>query len=70
VDSVIHHSVAGSNNSQMKNADGSGARLAVIIGDDEALRDEVTLKDLRIGGEQLRLRLEVAAQAVMGILQQ
>jgi histidyl-tRNA synthetase len=68
--SVIQHCGGGSFKSQMKKADGSGARLAVIIGDDEASRDEVTVKDLRIGGEQLRLRLEVAAEAVRGILHQ
>ena len=68
--SVIQHCGGGSFKSQMKKADGSGARMAVIIGDDEASHDEVTLKDLRVGGEQLRLRLEVTGQAVMNKLHQ
>lgn len=68
--SVIQHCGGGSFKSQMKKADGSGARLAVIIGDDEASRDEVTIKDLRTGGEQLRLRLEATGQAVMKKLHQ
>jgi histidyl-tRNA synthetase len=41
----------GSFKSQMKKADASGARFAVIIGNDEVARKAVTLKDLR-GGEQ------------------
>ena len=41
----------GSFKSQMKKADASGARFAVIIGDDEVAQGKVTLKPLR-GGEQ------------------
>ena len=36
----------------MKKADASGARFAVIIGDDEVAAKRVTLKPLRDGGEQ------------------
>jgi histidyl-tRNA synthetase len=36
---------------QMKQADRSGARFAVIIGDEEIEMDSVTLKDLE-GGDQ------------------
>jgi histidyl-tRNA synthetase len=32
--------------SQMKSADRSGARVALIIGEDEAAADEVTIRDL------------------------
>jgi histidyl-tRNA synthetase len=35
--------------SQLKSADRSGARLALIIGPDEAVADRVTIKDLRSG---------------------
>ncbi|HET6264295.1 MAG TPA: histidine--tRNA ligase [Usitatibacter sp.] len=45
----------GSFKSQMKKADASGARFAVIIGDDEVASKSVTLKPLRSGGEQKRL---------------
>ncbi len=42
----------GSFKSQMKKADASGARFAVIVGDDEAAAGRVTLKPLRGEGEQ------------------
>ncbi len=45
----------GSFKSQMKKADASGARYAVIIGDDEVSTQRVTLKPLRDGGEQKTL---------------
>ena len=45
----------GSFKSQMKKADASGARYAVIIGDDEVASQRVTLKPLRGGGEQKTL---------------
>jgi len=45
----------GSFKSQMKKADASGARYAVIIGEDEVSTRRVTLKPLRGGGEQKTL---------------
>jgi histidyl-tRNA synthetase len=45
----------GSFKSQMKKADASGARFAVIIGDDEVSSKRVTLKPLRGAGEQRTL---------------
>ena len=45
----------GSFKSQMKKADASGARYAVIIGDDEVASKRVTLKPLRGEGEQRML---------------
>jgi histidyl-tRNA synthetase len=45
----------GSFKSQMKKADASGARFAVIIGDDEVSSKRVTLKPLRGGGGQKTL---------------
>ena len=50
----------GSFKSQMKKADASGARFAVIIGDDEAASNRVTLKPLRDGGEQKTLEAHEA----------
>jgi histidyl-tRNA synthetase len=44
---TILHCGGGSFKSQLKKADASGARFAVIIGDDEAARGEVQLKALR-----------------------
>ncbi len=52
---VALHSGGGSFKSQMKKADGSGARFALIIGDDEAQAGQATLKPLRDGGEQMRV---------------
>ena len=51
---VILHCGGGSFKSQMKRADSSGARFAVIIGDDEALVQQASLKPLREAGEQVR----------------
>jgi histidyl-tRNA synthetase len=45
----------GSFKSQMKKADASGARFAVIIGEDEVAAKRVTLKPLRDAGEQRTL---------------
>jgi histidyl-tRNA synthetase len=50
LDVVLHCASAagiGSFKSQMKKADGSGARYAVIIGEDESAADLVIVKDLR-----------------------
>jgi histidyl-tRNA synthetase len=54
---VFMHHGGGSFKSQMKRADGSGARFAVIVGDDEAQADEATLKPLREQREQARVRV-------------
>ncbi len=45
----------GSFKSQMKKADASGARFAIILGDDEVAAGRLTLKPLRGGGEQALL---------------
>jgi len=45
----------GSFKSQFKKADKSGAKLAIIIGEDEAHRGEVALKNLRVEQEQVNL---------------
>ena len=39
--------------SQMKKADASGARFALVIGDDEAAAGTVAVKPLRAQGEQI-----------------
>jgi histidyl-tRNA synthetase len=50
----------GSFKSQMKKADASGARFAIILGDDEVAAGKVTLKPLRGEGEQASLTPEEA----------
>ncbi|MHB9101760.1 MAG: histidine--tRNA ligase [Sulfuricella sp.] len=58
---VLLHCGGGSFKAQMKKADASAARYAVIIGDDEAGAGEVSLKPLRELGEQMRMTVDSAA---------
>jgi histidyl-tRNA synthetase len=62
--SVMFHCGGGSFKAQMKRADASGARFAVIVGDDEAAKHMVGLKPLRKPGEQA----EVSAEEAAGII--
>jgi histidyl-tRNA synthetase len=50
---VVLNAGAGSFKSQMKKADASGARYALLIGDDEAAAGTVGVKPLRVPGEQV-----------------
>ena len=60
---VIQHMGEGSFKSQMKKADQSGARYAVIVGENELANDQAVLKPLRDGGEQETLgRHELVAK--------
>ncbi|MFN3712744.1 MAG: histidine--tRNA ligase [Alcanivoracaceae bacterium] len=52
---IQSHCGGGSIKSQMKKADKSGARWALIVGDDELAASEVSLKPLRDTSEQLRV---------------
>ncbi len=61
---VLTHMGGGSFKSQMKRADASGAQLALIIGEDEVSRNEVTLKPLRVQAEQRRVPFDGLADAV------
>jgi histidyl-tRNA synthetase len=54
---VVFHCGGGSFKSQMKKADASGARFAVIVGDDEAAAGRASLKALRELKEQVRAEL-------------
>ena len=49
---VVVNAGGGSFKSQMKKADASGARYALLIGADEAAADSVSVKPLRESGEQ------------------
>jgi len=66
---VVMHAASrdglGSMKSQFKRADASGARYALIFGDDEVARGEVAVKPLRDAGEAQRARAlsDVAAWA-------
>jgi histidyl-tRNA synthetase len=59
---TVMHCGGGSFKSQMKKADASRARTAVIIGDDEAAAQQVTIKPLRSSAEQTRVELARAIE--------
>jgi histidyl-tRNA synthetase len=52
---VLLHCGGGNLGAQMKRADASGARFAVVIGDDEAAAGAVGVKPLREAAQQVRL---------------
>jgi histidyl-tRNA synthetase len=54
---VVLHCGGGSFKSQMKKADSSGARVSVVIGEDEAQANEVGVKPMQ-GGEQVRVGMQ------------
>lgn len=58
---AILHCGGGNFKVQMKKADASGARFAVIIGDDEAQAGEISIKPLREAAEQVRVGLMEAS---------
>jgi histidyl-tRNA synthetase len=61
---VILHCNGGSFKSQMKKADATGARYALIIGDAEVNAQEVTIKPLRESIEQARVKLATVTELV------
>ena len=66
---VLLHCGGGSFKSQMKKADASGAAVAVVIGDDEAQANEVSVKPMQ-GGEQQRVSVQNLVAAVNQIIKQ
>ena len=66
---VLLHCGGGSFKSQMKKADASGAVVAVVIGDDEAQANEVSVKPMQ-GGEQKRVSVQNLVAAVNQIIKQ
>jgi histidyl-tRNA synthetase len=65
---VVQHCGGGSFKSQMKKADGSGAPLAVIVGDEEAQAGEASVKALREERPQIKVPLEGLPGAVADLL--
>jgi len=55
---VVLHAGGGGFKSQMKKADGSGARFAIILGESEVAAGQLAVKDLRGEGGQVQLSLE------------
>ena len=66
--SVVQHCGGGSFKTQMKKADASGAALALIIGEDEAAANEVSVKHLRQERDQQRVARETLAETVNDLL--
>jgi len=64
--SVILHCGGGSLKSQMKKADASGARYAVIVGEDEAGANVVSVKPLREAAQQVRASVAEAIDLIKG----
>jgi histidyl-tRNA synthetase len=62
--SVVVHAGGGGFKSQMKKADASGAKLALIIGEDEVNKGEVAIKPLRTNHEQQGEQQSVAAASL------
>jgi histidyl-tRNA synthetase len=62
--SVILHCGGGNVASQMRRADSSGARCAVIIGDDEATARMISVKPLRREAPQVRVSIDEAVRLV------
>ncbi|MDH3287601.1 MAG: histidine--tRNA ligase [Betaproteobacteria bacterium] len=61
---VLLHCGGGSFKSQMRKADASQARFAVIVGDDEAGAGVVSLKPLREAAQQMRVRIDEAVRLI------
>jgi histidyl-tRNA synthetase len=66
---VVMHCGGGSFKSQMKKADASGAVVSVVIGDDEALANEVSVKPMQ-GGEQVRVRVQDLPATIIKLIKQ
>jgi histidyl-tRNA synthetase len=66
--SVVQHAGSGGFKSQMKKADASGARVALIVGEDELRAGEVSLKPLRRQDAQVRVARAALAQAMAEML--
>jgi len=61
---VLLHCGGGGFKSQMRKADASGARFAIIIGDDEAAAAEVSVKPLREPAQQVRASIAEAIDMI------
>jgi len=64
---VTMHCGGGSFKSQMKKANASAAQIAIVIGDDEAQANEVTVKPMQ-GGEQVRVSVTSLNETVIELI--
>jgi histidyl-tRNA synthetase len=66
---LLVHCGGGGFKSQFKKADRSGARFALILGEDERDKGVIALKPLREGGEQQELPIEQLPHYMKGVLE-
>lgn len=66
---VLVNTAGGSFKSQFKKADKSGARLALILGDDEMAHDQISIKDLRSEMEQITVNQDQINQTLKNFLE-
>ena len=66
---LLTHCGGGSFKSQFKKADRSGARYALVLGDEEVTRRQVGIKPLREGGEQQTVSFDELDSRVAHLLQ-
>lgn len=59
---VVVNTAGGSFKSQFKKADKSGAKVALVLGDDEIANQKISIKDLRNGAEQITVDQSAVAQ--------
>ena len=64
---VILHCGGGNFKAQMKKADSSGSRFAIIIGEDEIKEEVISVKSLRETATQIKVGLLEAAQLIKGV---
>ena len=65
---LVRHCGGGSLKAQMKRADRSGARVALIIGESECAAEQVTFRPLRGDGEQQVLDVETVVDRLAGLI--
>ncbi|GAB2198308.1 histidine--tRNA ligase [Sessilibacter sp. MAH4] len=66
---LVNHCGGGSFKSQLKKADKSGAKWALIVGENEASAAQVVLKSLRDDSEQLTLNLSDVTERLQSLFQ-
>ncbi len=64
---VVLHCGGGNFKAQMKKADSSGSRFAIIIGEDEIKNEVISVKSLREKVTQIKVGLLEAAQLIKGV---